>query len=371
MRGAIDGVNSYATKRIYAVYSIMTMKPLFSLATKAIFYLVSLVPVLASAATYNYSAETDICGAGGLTITVNVGDTVNISDTQNTCVTGNITGMANRGTFSFIANGGSDYIFRVVTTAAGIGTGTSTWSGGAVFSITVAAAPPIATTQPATAISPEGATLNGLVDPNFTATTVAFEYGQSTGYGTTVAASAVSAGSGSTSRSVAINGLTCNTTYHYRVNAQNLGGTTNGADQSFTTTACPAPTVVTDVATAVGKTSATLNAFVSSNGTASTVAFEYGPTIAYGTTVAATSGAYAPGNAVNAPASVTLALACGTIIHYRAVATNSGGTAVGADQIATTDACTPTSVPTLSQWTLLLVSMLMASLGALTIRRKD
>ena len=348
----------------------MRLNSLFSLATKAIFSLLCLVPAFASAATYNYSAVTDICGAGGLTISVNVGDTVNISDTQTTCGTGNVTGMANRGNFSFIPNG-PDFIFRVVTTGAGIGTGTVTWSNGAVFSITVVAPPPSATTQPATAISTTSATLNGLVNPNFTFTTVSFEYGLSAAYGTTVGASSVVAGAGSTLRSLAINGLTCNTTYHYRVIAQNLGGTTNGADQSFTTAACPVPTVVTDVATAVSQTSATLNAFVSSNGAASTVAFEYGPTVAYGTTVAATSGGSAPSNAVNAPASVTVALACGTTIHFRAVAANANGTSVGADQTATTAACTPASVPTLSEWALLLVSLLMAGLGAFAMRARN
>jgi hypothetical protein len=96
----------------------------------------------ARATTYNYSAVNDICGAGGLTITVNVGDTVRISDTQTTCGTGNAAGMSARGTFGFIQNG-ADFIAQVITTAAGIGTGTVSWgAGGSIFSITVVKASP-------------------------------------------------------------------------------------------------------------------------------------------------------------------------------------------------------------------------------------
>ena len=39
----------------------------------------------------------------------------------------------------------------------------------------------------------------------------------------------------------ALAGLTCNTPYHFRAVATNLGGTTNGLDGTFTTAACPAP----------------------------------------------------------------------------------------------------------------------------------
>ncbi|WOJ92937.1 fibronectin type III domain-containing protein [Congregibacter variabilis] len=93
----------------------------------------------ANAATYDYSAETDICGPGSLDVTLQVGDTLNISDTQATCTSADVTEMVDRGTFAFIANG-ADTIFQVVATSAGIGTGTVTWTGGALLTITVVAA---------------------------------------------------------------------------------------------------------------------------------------------------------------------------------------------------------------------------------------
>lgn len=303
------------------------------------------LPTSANAAVYNYSAETDICGAGGLTITVAVGDTVNISDTQNTCGTGNVTGMANRGSFTFIPNG-TDFIFRVVATAAGIGTGTVTWSGGAVFSITVVAAQPIATTQPASSITASGATLNGQINSRGATTAVAFDYGLTTAYGASIAANSVGAAAGTTAVSAPVANLACAATYHYRVRGSNSAGTTNGADGTFTTAACPAPAITTAAATAIGQTSATLNALVTANGTQTTVGFEYGPTTAYGTTTAATTGGVALGSAVGAPASVMVSLACGTTYHFRAAAANTGGSVNGADQVFTTTACALPTVVT-------------------------
>lgn len=199
----------------------------------------------AAAATYNYSAVTDICGAGGLTITVNVGDTVRISDTQTTCGTGSITGMSGRGTFSFIPNG-PDFIAQVITTAGGVGTGTVTWTGGAVFSITVVAITPAVTTTAASAITVSGATLNGQVTSNGAITTTSFDYGLTTAYGSNaLVAGSLTATANAAAISTPVAGLACATTYHYRAKGVNSAGTTNGSDQTFTTAACPVVAVPT------------------------------------------------------------------------------------------------------------------------------
>lgn len=100
---------------------------------------------------------------------------------------------------------------------------------------------PGATTNPASNISAAGATLNGTVNDNGADTTVTFDYGLTTTYGTNIAATtggAISAGTGSAPASAAISGLGCNSTYHFRVNGQNSAGTTNGNDLTFTTPAC-------------------------------------------------------------------------------------------------------------------------------------
>jgi len=103
---------------------------------------------------------------------------------------------------------------------------------------------PVVTTNAATAIGSTTATLNGSVNPEGQATTYQFQYGTTTAYGTNVPSPAGSAGSGSTAvnESAAVTGLTASTLYHYRITATNATGTTNGADQTFTTSAAGNPT---------------------------------------------------------------------------------------------------------------------------------
>ncbi len=97
--------------------------------------------------------------------------------------------------------------------------------------------PPTATTDPATAVLYTQATLNGRVTPNDAATTVSFEYGLTTAYGSSMAAtpSPLAAGTGSIPVSADVTGLTAGTTYQYRVVATSSAGTTYGANRSFTT----------------------------------------------------------------------------------------------------------------------------------------
>ncbi|MDP2693815.1 MAG: hypothetical protein Q8O58_02950, partial [Gallionella sp.] len=108
--------------------------------------------------------------------------------------------------------------------------------------IVTGAAPPTATTNAASAVTPYVATLNGTVSSNGASTAVSFEYGLTTSYGysttpsTSLADDAVNA-----AVSDDLFGLNCNTTFHYRVKATNSAGTAYGADQTFTTGACTAP----------------------------------------------------------------------------------------------------------------------------------
>jgi len=117
--------------------------------------------------------------------------------------------------------------------------GTSTTNINDKFTYVVA---PTATTNAATSITSTGATLNGSINAKNASTTVTFEYGLTTSYGTIVTAdqSPVTGGT-ATPVSKIITGLTAGTTYHYRVNGVNVGGTTNGTDLTFTTVAT-APT---------------------------------------------------------------------------------------------------------------------------------
>ncbi len=114
------------------------------------------------------------------------------------------------------------------------------------FSVTAYSAgpsAPSATTNIATSITATGATLNGTIDDNGAdVTSIVFKYGTSLGgpYGTTVNATpnTLSSGSGATSVSKSLTGLTTNTTYYYVVEATNSEGTTTGSEQNFTPNNC-------------------------------------------------------------------------------------------------------------------------------------
>lgn len=111
---------------------------------------------------------------------------------------------------------------------------------GSDATFTTSACVPTVTTNAATAVLTTGATLNGTVSSNGASTTVTFDYGLTTGYGSTATATAspLAANAVNTAVSAAVTGLTCGTTYHFRVNGVNSAGTTNGGDQTFTTGAC-------------------------------------------------------------------------------------------------------------------------------------
>lgn len=100
---------------------------------------------------------------------------------------------------------------------------------------------PAADTRAASVVTAQGATLNGTVDDHGADTSVGFDYGTTTTYGSSAIATpgTLAAGRGQTAVSAALTGLTCGTTYHYRVSATNSAGTTHGDDLSVTTLSCP------------------------------------------------------------------------------------------------------------------------------------
>jgi uncharacterized delta-60 repeat protein len=105
--------------------------------------------------------------------------------------------------------------------------------------------PATVTTNAATSVTASAATLNGTVNANSSSTTVTFEYGLSTNYGASVAAtpSPVTGATG-TAVSASLTGLIPGATYHYRCVGVNAQGTTNGSDQTFTTTAASTVSVI-------------------------------------------------------------------------------------------------------------------------------
>jgi len=90
------------------------------------------------------------------------------------------------------------------------------------------------------------------------------------------------------------------------------------------------PTVSTVAATSIGQTAATLRADVNPHGAATTYAFQYGTTTAYGAqTAGRTAGS---GTRATRVTFRLTGLTPGVRYHYRAIASNADGTSTGADR---------------------------------------
>ncbi len=101
-------------------------------------------------------------------------------------------------------------------------------------------------TQPASSIATTGATLNGTVNGNGgDVSAVYFDYGPTVAYDHVFVNAVpfnVTAAQGLTPVSLTIGGLTCATTYHFRVTADDANGrNAQGGDLTFATAPCNAP----------------------------------------------------------------------------------------------------------------------------------
>jgi hypothetical protein len=122
------------------------------------------------------------------------------------------------------------YHFRIVATNSG---GTR-FGSDRTFTTLTATGPPVVTSNPATLIASFSARLNGSLDPHGLSTSVNFQYGTTTSYGSTTPAQTHT---GNTYRNISANisGLMANRTYHFRIKATNIAGTRFGGDRTFTT----------------------------------------------------------------------------------------------------------------------------------------
>jgi hypothetical protein len=189
------------------------------------------------------------------------------------------------------------------------------------------------TTDLPTNITNSSVRLNGRVNPNGLTTSVHFEYGISTSYGSS---SPTHSYSGNTTQRVSIDaaGLAPNTRYHFRIVGTNILGTVYGSDETFTTvTSTGPPVAATTPATRVASSSATLNGSVYPHGLTTTVYFQYGTTTGYGLTTPADT---KTGNRYQNVTANINGLTASTTYHYRIVATNSFGTRYGSDRTFTT-----------------------------------
>jgi hypothetical protein len=108
-----------------------------------------------------------------------------------------------------------------------------------------APAKPGVATGAATSVTQTSATLTGKVNPKGTATTYYFQVGTTNRYGAQTGPTAAGTGTAAVNATAGLTGLAPATKYHFRLVATNSGGTTLGADKSFTTAKQPLGFAVT------------------------------------------------------------------------------------------------------------------------------
>lgn len=199
--------------------------------------------------------------------------------------------------------------------------------------------PPTATTTSSTLLSVSSARVTGFVNPRGTLTSYWFEYGPTTSYGTQTPSTSAGSGNSSVSASADLAELEPETTYHFRLVAENAGGTAYGADKTLTTPSA-LPSVVTNAPTSVSASGALLYGHVNPNGQATSYWFEYGPTDTYGE--ATPEGALSAGLSAIGVIREISGLTPASTYHYRLVAESAGGTSYGQDQQFMTASLPPT-----------------------------
>jgi hypothetical protein len=142
------------------------------------------------------------------------------------------TGNTFRNVSANISGLSSSHVYHcriVATNSAGTSLGSDR-----TFTTLTATGPPVVTTSPATNVAGSSAKLNGSLDPHGLTTSVSFQYGTTTNYGSTTP---MQNQTGSTFRNVSANisGLSAHTVYHFRIIATNSAGNRLGSDRTFTT----------------------------------------------------------------------------------------------------------------------------------------
>ncbi len=186
--------------------------------------------------------------------------------------------------------------------------------------------PPSVATLAATNVTDSGAQLRGTATPNGKGT-IFFQYGTTPSYGNATAGQEISSGS-PLAVAATVSGLIPEVIYHFRIGLTTGSGTIFGGNMTFTTTSAP-PLVATGQPSDAEAGKVKLIGAVDTNGTTTSVNFEYGETPAYGlpTPVQVVPG----GSNVVDIEFIAEGLVPGTLYHYRLDGTSVAGTAFGED----------------------------------------
>jgi len=200
-------------------------------------------------------------------------------------------------------------------------------------------------TQSATNVAMTTATLNGIVNANDIEATITFEYGLTIEYGDAINATpSTVSGNTNTNVSADIAGLMGGQTYHFRVKADNTGGTSYGNDLNFTTPVAFLPEVTTVPPSNTSYYSTESGGIVTNdNGFAISArgvcwSLSPNPTIANDNTI--------DGTGTGSFSSSISNLTAGITYYVRAFATNSEGTGYGNQETFTTLSTTGATVTT-------------------------
>lgn len=197
-------------------------------------------------------------------------------------------------------------------------------------------------------VSNATALVTGKVTPRGASTSYWYEYGKTEALGTRTSAQAVGSGWIQIPAPAYITGLSANTTYFFRLSAQNSLGTVTGATYSLMTNTTPppvgsAPTIQTNDASDIIRTGATVNGRVNPKGFASSYWFEYGETNELGNTLALQG---AGSGSTELPASAQISgLKPMTKYFFRINAQNQFGTVNGTIKNFTTTGPAAASAP--------------------------
>jgi hypothetical protein len=198
--------------------------------------------------------------------------------------------------------------------------------------------PPAVSPHSPSGISTTSARLRANVNPDGLPTTYWFRFGITTNYGLFSATNSLASGTNFVAVQTTVSNLVPGTLYHSCVLAANAAGTVIGQDVTFTTD-YPPPLASTLPASDVAPSSATLNGAVNPQGASTACCFQYGPTTNYGSFSATNT--LPPGSNSVAVALAIGGVPPGSVIHYCALATSSGGAGVGQDATVTLPAIPP------------------------------
>jgi gliding motility-associated-like protein len=277
--------------------------------------------------TWNANAETDLLGYkiyGGTTAS----PTTLIASIPKGTTTFTNTGLTNGTTYYYSISSEDTYFNESAKTADATGKPLP------------AATAPTATTGGNTP-SYITAALAGTVNDNNATTTVTFDWGLTTSYGSSVngTPNSITAGTGSTAVTGSLTGLTPGTVYHYRVKAVNSVTTTNGTDGTFTTLSLP--TVTTAVPGTITTTSAVLGGNVTAAG--SSAVSERGIVYSLTTNPTVANTKVQNGTGIGVFSATVSSFASNTLYYVKAYAINGGGPSYGAEQTFTTASSTITA----------------------------